>query len=124
MVGLNCRLRIWRIGEDTPDEVGGAVPKEKLIYQDVRARIEAIAVKMELLQQGIETLRLWKVMVTPQTLVVQERDEIELTAPVGHKLLGVRLRVITVQEDSLHPRDGRGHIELAVSRVYKGRTLA
>lgn len=122
MEGLYTTARIWRIvnsdvAHDSP--VGGAVLSGTVFYEGARCAFQDVVSTQALLEQGLETVKLIDCVVQPATLAIQERDELEVTAPSNHWYLGQRLRVIQVIRSSMHPSNPNAHIELKLQRVIR-----
>ena len=120
-VGLNCKVTIWCMEKEPDDSVGGAMLSGTAAYTDVLARFSPQQPTVQFLEQGLETQRLWRVRIVPGTLVIYENDELELTYPTEHALYGHRFRILGRGDDSLHPGQGRAHIDLTVSRIVRSR---
>lgn len=123
MEGLYSRARIWRmmnssVINDSP--VGGALMSGTIIYEDVRCSFQDAKGTQALYEQGLETLKMVDCIMQPQTLDVQERDEIEVTYPTNHWYYGKRLRVIEVLHSGMHPDNLNGHLELKLQRITRG----
>lgn len=116
ILGMNTRMNIWRINFPVDDEVGGAVVTGTLVYQDVRCRIEGAKPEMILLQQGLEIPKMFTAHVVPSTLVIKERDEIEVSVPTNHPYYGERMVVRGVQVLSMRPSDHRSYLILSLSK--------
>lgn len=117
MAGYNIRVTVWSITNDTLDDrVGGALMTGTAIYRDVQARLEQEPANQLLLQQGLETLHTYRMMIIPGTLTIHERYEVEITKPVDHHYYGQRFRVMGVMYSSHNPRDPRNYIMLNLTR--------
>lgn len=114
MNGLNLRANIWYITNASDDIVAGAVLTGTLAYHDVPVRIEEQRVTQVILEQGLETAKLYD-CVLQSRVIIHERDEVEVTKPSTHRLFGKRLRAMVVQHDSLI--DPRAHQECVLRRV-------
>ena len=114
--GMNSRMNIWRINFTTDDEVGGAVITGTLMYQNVHCRVEAVRPEMILVQQGLEIPRIFTAHVVPATLIIRERDEIEVTIPLNHAHYMERMIVRGVQTLGMRPSDSRSYQVLTLSK--------
>lgn len=119
MRGLNLTISIFTMANTADDEVGGANLTGTVAYTDVTARISARRPTQQALEAGLEVPRLLDMIVNGQGLVINERDEIEVTAPDGHPYLNERFRVIGLQHDSRRP--DWGHTEYTLSRIERSR---
>lgn len=117
--GMNARATVWRITFPTDDDVGGAVATGTPIYNDVTFRIQANLPDQAFLQQGLETLRTFDGFCRPGTLLIYERDEVEITWPLNHRYYGERFRVAGVTESDFHPNDARAYLILSLTRSEK-----
>ena len=86
--GSNVRCQIWQITQDTDDSAGGAMTTGTVIHTNVPARIQQQKEEQILLQQGLETPKIWTAIVTPVTLSLEERYELEVTCPTNYYLYG------------------------------------
>lgn len=123
--GYDVYCRIWRM-ENNPvadDVVGGAIVTGSVAYETVRMRFEPQRANLLLLEQGLETTRLISIMLWPASLVIYERDELEVTRPAYHPNFGQRFRITTVNRMSIHPADPRGFIHIFCERMDRTRTV-
>lgn len=116
MAGVNCLFSIWRWTYSADDEVGGAAPTGTYVYRDVRAFLQEEPEEQLLLQQGLETRKVFKARITPGYLTVYERDEVEIVAPADHYYYGKRFRVVNVRPSTHNRRDPRAYSLLTLSR--------
>lgn len=123
LAGLNVRGNIWRIDTTTDDVVGGAVTTGTLVYTNVWLRFEAQEPEQLLLQQGLETPKIFNVTCVPATLDIRERDEVEISKPTDHLFYGYRFRVIGVRYSSHVPRDPRNYLMLTLRRSERAHTI-
>lgn len=114
--GLNLRLSITHYHYHADDSVGGAVPHGLTTYSDVQARLESKMPSQLLLEQGLETEKIFVFLVRSGTLDIHERDEVEITSPFSHKYYGKRFRVVGVTESNQHPSDPRTYLILNTVR--------
>jgi len=120
--GLNIRVRIWRIEEQTDDDYGGAVVSGTILYNTADARLQALKPDPLLLQQGLEIDSLFRLLVHGSDRPYREYDEVEVIWPPKHKYYGERFRIIKIQEDALHPLDRRNFVEFTMSKVKYSRS--
>jgi len=116
MAGYNIRVDIWRMATDSDDEVGGAMITGSVVYSGIQAFMQEQSTEMLLEQQGLPTLSIFNVTLIPGTLIIYERDEIEITKPLDHPLYGKRFRIMNHRYSSNNPRDPRNYILLHVTR--------
>lgn len=114
--GQNCRGNIWRIGWGADDRVGGAVTTGTLEYQNVYARFQEQPEEQLILQQGLETTKIYKATIVPGTLDIRERDEFEVSQPLDHFYYGLRFRIINARPSDFNKRDPRNYILLTMTR--------
>lgn len=114
--GYNQTVSVTRYEYDPDDDVGGAMPTGTIILQDVNCRIEPIQPTMALLEQGLETVKLFRVHVDYRAKTIKENDELKVTRPKDSWYYLNSFRVLSVQHPSIKPSDPRGYIELVVRR--------
>jgi hypothetical protein len=121
--GLNIRSNIWRVTQGTDDLVGGAVITGTVVYENVLTRLEAQPEQQLLLQQGLETVRTFTAVVVPGTMVIKERDELEVIAPFDHPYYGDRFRIVSMRYSTHNPRDPRNYVMLSLIRSVRAHSL-
>lgn len=114
--GFNLKGKVWRIFYPTDDEIGGAQSSGTVAYNSIDLRLHAIEPDQVFLQQGLETLKTYRATVRDHSLIIYERDEIEIIWPPEHHYYESRFRVDGIMESNFHPRDARGYLILNVSR--------
>lgn len=114
--GLNIRVDIIRISNDPDDVVGGAQVTGTVVYQDIAARMQANKEEQLLLQQGLQTMRTYNMVIVPGTLDINERDEVQVVKPTDHPDYGNRFRIVGVRKSDHLPRDPRNYAMLALTR--------
>lgn len=119
--GLNAKCSIYR-DTVTDDNIGGAVPISGLVYSDVKCRISSVRPTQFAREQGIETPKLYNVVIWPADYAIRENDDFYLTSPSNHELYHKLMPIEGVQIDSIHPNDSRRHTELTLSRIVRSRT--
>lgn len=117
--GVNCRFALWRWTFTTDDSVGGAEPTGTFVYNNISAFLEEKPVEQLLLQQGLETQKIFQANVYPGWYIIYERDEVEIIAPTDHVYYGKRFRIINARHSSHNRRDPRGYIMLTMLRSVK-----
>lgn len=122
--GLTAQMRIWRMTNVADDDVGGALISGTAAYDCVACRFTPLRASQMLLEQGLETERLGTIITRPDTILIYERDVIEITAPTFHPNYGQRFRVLDVERTGLHAADRRGFLHLTVSRFDRARSEA
>ena len=121
--GLNMRVKVWRINYGADDIVGGAVTTGSIVYSDLDGRLQANMPSQLLLQQGLETIRTFLLLLRPGTLIINERDEVENTYPTNHRYYGQRFRVRGVLDTNFHPSDSRSYVLLNVTRSEEAHSV-
>jgi hypothetical protein len=106
MHGNNLKFRIVRPTNRPDDEIGGANISGVVIAEDVEGRIEEAKATMVLLQQGVDVTSVYRGQSRPVDM--EENDEITVTFPPYHNFYGKIFEVVSLQEPSTNPRDGRG----------------
>jgi hypothetical protein len=118
--GLNLKGTVWRMNQSSDDIVGGSVITGTMAYQNLAMRLNALRPSQVLLEQGLEVDRLFNASLLGRDVVINERDEIQITWPLHHPYHGERFRVLGVQLDSRRRR--YGHTEITLSRIEKSRS--
>lgn len=109
------KVTIWRITEGSDDYAGGAVVTGTNVYNNIQFRMQSNPDDMLLLQQGFETRKTFSAMIIPGTLVVKERDEIEITFPPNDVYLGKRFRIVSANYSDVTDNH-RKYIMLTLTR--------
>ena len=120
MAGLNLKATVWTMNQGTDDIVGGSVITGTIAYQNVAVRLNAIRPSQILLEQGLEVDRIFNASLMGKNVVINERDEIQITWPIDHPYCYERFRVLGVQLDGR--RRDYGRIEMTLSRIEKSRS--
>jgi hypothetical protein len=113
---MNIRFDIFRINYGSDDDVGGSVITGTCQYMDVRGRLQAEEPSQLLLQQGLETTRIFTATLVPGTLDIRERDEVWVSEPHDHPYYHQYFRVIGVRYSNFTPRDPRNYMMLSLTR--------
>jgi len=122
--GLNLRVSIWRMTTTSSDDaVGWAMVTGTVVHENVEGRLSQSRPSQIVLEQGLEADTIWTCRIRPASLVIYERDEVEVTRPPLHPHLNDRFRIRGVRRTSMHPRDGRGFIDLTLSRIERSRRV-
>jgi len=121
--GLNLRINIWRITQAPDDVVGGASITGTVSYYNVQARMNANEEQQLLLQQGLETMRTFNMTVSPGTLDIKERDEIQIVVPFNHPYIDDRFRVVGIRYQDLDPTDPRSYMLLSLTRSVRAHAI-
>lgn len=114
--GQNIRVKINRYATPTDDSAGGAQPTGTILYQTVDARMSMVRPTMALLEQGVETFKLFTFSFSDGTLGVREQDELVVIWPYNHPWISGSFRIIGVQQTSLQPSDPRRFLEVLARR--------
>jgi hypothetical protein len=121
--GLNSRCSIYRDVVFADDDIGGAVPTKLLKYSNVKCRVSSVRPTQMAREAGLETPKLYNVVLQPAGLDIRENDYFYLTLPTNHELYHVYIPIEGVQIDSISPADTyRRHMELTLSRIVRSRT--
>jgi len=120
MLGLNCKVKIHRNNYASDDDVGGAILPGTVVYEGLPARLHARRPSQAALETGLEVERLFDIIVNTQSLVVNERDEVEYEWPTDSPYYGERFRILGIQHDTRRPT--RGHTEMTLSRIERSRS--
>jgi hypothetical protein len=122
MLGLYTKVTVWRmmnstVANDSP--AGGAMMSGTVTYEGLNCALEDSKGTQLLFEQGLETTKLVDCIIRPQTLDIQERDELEVTFPRNHRYYGKRLRVVEVRNPLTHPGSNVGHLELRLQLIQR-----
>ena len=118
--GLNIRVNIWRMTEDTDDAVGGAMITGTVAYQDIYARLTLRRPSQIMLDQGLQTEKTGDLLLQGRNLTVYERDEIQVVWPPTHEFYGDKFRILGVQPSSRRAKYGPK--QYTVSRIVRSRS--
>jgi hypothetical protein len=121
--GQNLRCTVFRYTEGTDDLVGGATVTGTAVYTNIQLRLEEQPVQQLLLQQGLETQKTFEGIVVPGTMIIKERDEIEVTYPIEDVRYGKRFRIINARPSSMNTRDPRSYITLTLVRSERAHNI-
>jgi hypothetical protein len=113
--GYNIKVNIHRHVKQNDDEIGGADSYDKKRYLNVPARLEASRPMLTIMDQGLETIESWQLMIRP--LLVAENDEVEVSWPINHRFYGKYLKVIGISDTSMNPMDSRSYEIYTVRRI-------
>lgn len=116
VAGLNVRFRIWQMNEESDDYVGGASISGTCMYDNVLGSIQQLPTSQVFLEQGLETHKVFQILLVPGNLNLFERDELELVQPTDHWYVNNRFRVIGVQPARNLPRDPRNYLIVQAHR--------
>lgn len=123
--GLNATCTIQRRTQGLDDVIGGAVVTFVDLYTNVLCRIASIRpTYMDIVDQGLETLKPFQIIIWPANYTIYEGDKLIITAPAGHEFFLEEFLIMSVLIDSISPSDARGHIELYVNRFERSRSIA
>lgn len=124
--GTNLGVRIWHFtnAAGTDDEVGGSVPSGTVSYQHAHARIDQLSPTTPLLEQGLETNKLYRALINSRDANIQEQDIVEITSPVTHFDYGKKYRALAIQRQSFAPNDRRQYLIVTMSRIEQAHNNA
>jgi hypothetical protein len=115
------QVALHSIGQGTDDSIGGAVLTGTTSYPVLQATVQYMKPSLLLLEQGLETKRMARVLVQPGSLLIFERDELEVVGPLGHEDAGSLFRVVSVERTGFSPNDSRGRfLTLTCERFDRG----
>jgi len=112
--GLNIKVNVWRMVQQTDDEIGGAMLSGTLVFNNLPARIETNRPSVLLLDQGLDVDESFQMIFHP--CAVRERDEIEVSWPSQHRFYQKRMRVVALQNTSMNPLDSRDYMSVTLRR--------
>jgi len=116
------RANIWRINNQADNSGGGAVVSGTVVHSDVLIFWQEKPAEQIILQQGLETERIFAATLVPGTLDIRERDEIEITFPFNDYYYGKRFRIIGVQPSSHLPYDPRNYMLVTMVRSVRSHS--
>lgn len=119
MAGFNIRFKVIEEMDQTDNYVGGNVISGSCKYSNVMGRMQQQPVSQVFLEQGLETTKIFNILLIPGTLDIEERDELELTQPKDHQFYGDRFRVMSVRPSDFNPRDPRNYLMIQATRSVK-----
>ena len=117
--GMNLKFNIWRIEVDDDDYVGGALHTGTVVYYGAMGRMQANPEEQLVLQQGLETVRTFTIMLQKGDLDIRERDEAEVIAPYDHPYLNKRFRILSVSYSNFNPRNPNNYMMLQATRSVR-----
>lgn len=117
--GSNHIVTFVRYNYNPDDVIGGSNPTGTMLYENIEVRIKAIEPTMVLLEQGLETEKLFRVHV--HSINIEENDEMTVNLPINSWYANKKFRVISTQHPSLHPSDPRHYMTIVVRRWEKYR---
>lgn len=120
VAGLNVKIDVWHMANQADDDVGGAMLTGTVFMQDLEARLSPRRPSQLMLEQGLETERIFDLIVAGHSVTVRERDEIEVVWPLDHPLCANRFRVVGVQYPSRRAK--YGPLQFTLSRIERSRT--
>ncbi len=114
--GLNrvCELITFSYPQD--DSVGGSVPSGTVLYERLSARIEANMPTQALIDQGLQVVETWQVLVFPGNIDAGVNDQLRFTAPVNDWFFNKKFRIVGITRSSNHPQNDRNLIKFIVRR--------
>lgn len=117
--GLNIRIDIWTMSQDTDDAVGGAMITGTVAHSGIPARLTMRRPSQIMLEQGLETTKVADLLLQGRNISVNERDEIQVVWPLDHPFINARFRIEGVQPGSRRERFGPK--SYTVTRIERGR---
>jgi hypothetical protein len=114
--GKNQIAKWWRFYQNPDDYIGGSVPTGTILNDSVMVRIEPKPPTMALLEQGVETIKLFQTAVSYVARDIKENDMLEVYEPSESWYAGQMFRVVNVQHPSLRPNDPRSEVQVLLRR--------
>jgi hypothetical protein len=121
--GNNIVATIWTFDYPSDDYVGGAQPTGTMAYQNISCRYEPLPPTIPLLEQGVETVKLFNFFINRADIVIKENDEVQINLPVNHMYANQYFRIISVQKTGFHPSDSRGFLRLITKRREEAHAI-
>jgi len=120
--GLNCTCSIYRTASGaSDDDIGGQDGARSLVYSGIPCRVSSVRPSQFSREQGLETPKLYNVILQPADRAIREWDDFYLTSPSNHEIYHKYVPIEGVQIDSIHPNDPRRHIELTLEKIVRSR---
>ena len=119
VAGTNSKARIWRYSNEDDDVVGGAVLSGTVQYANILCRMDVVPSEQLLLQQGLETTKMFTATLVPGNLDIRERDELEIIAPYDHIYLGDEFRIIEVRGQIFNSRNPNKYMVVTMTRSIR-----
>lgn len=120
--GTNYLVKIFRPTTPVDDIVGGAIPVDTLVHDHLLARIEARRPTMALLEQGLDTIKLFVADLSWIAKDTKENDLLYVFEPVDAPYAGLKFRIISVRLPSLRGNDPRSHVQVTLRRWSDNHT--
>jgi hypothetical protein len=121
--GHNALAKVLRYEFKDDDEIGGASPSGTVLLENIWCRIEPIEPTMALLEQGLETVKLFRTSLDYRAKSVSENDELVVTAPIGSIYRNKAFRLVSVQHSSLRADDPRSQVLVIMRRRHEAHQL-
>jgi hypothetical protein len=121
--GYNALAKVLRYEFKDDDEIGGASPSGTVLLENIWCRIEPIEPTMALLEQGLETVKLFRTSLDYRAKNVSENDELVVTAPIGSIYRNKAFRLVSVQHSSLRADDPRSQVLVIMRRRHEAHQL-
>lgn len=121
--GKNQLVQVWRYTYPQDDNIGGSVPSGTMLYDSLLVRISPIKPTMALLEQGLETVKLFNTAISYRAKDIKENDEIVVYEPRESFYYNQHFRVISVQHASLRPNDPRSEVIIIMRRWEDAHVL-
>lgn len=121
--GYNQLARIIDYNYPSDDSIGGSQPSGTILYDNVLVRVEPLKPTMALLEQGVETVKLFETAISAKAKEVKENNELVIYAPVESEYINQHFRIISVRHPSLRPNDPRSQIILIMKRHEQAHAL-
>ena len=99
------------------DDVGGAYPTGTVLHESIQGRIEEEPANTMLLQQGLETKKIYRGMFWGHELTFREQDQFIVTSPPNHYHFGDTFRVMSRTTPNQHPAIKQNYILAQLERV-------
>ena len=114
--GHNSIARIIRYTTPLDDMIGGAVPSGTVLHDSVLVRISPVKPTMVLLEQGLETVKLFETELSWIAQDVRENDVLEVYEPFDSQFHDEQFRIISVRPPSLRANDPRSQVHVVLRR--------
>ena len=114
--GYNQLARIIDIDYLPDDSIGGSVPTGTMIYDNLLVLVDPLKPTTALLEQGIETVKLFETAVSARASNIKENNQLIIYAPEESPYFNQTFRVVAVRHPSMRPNDPRSQIIITLKR--------
>ena len=122
--GLHMKSDIIAITYSSDDDTGGAIITGSVAYNSLPSILTARRSSQRMLEAGLETDTVYDFTCAAkfqrERVIINERDEVQVTWPLNHALFGLKFRVTGVQVGS--SRISYAPLHCTLSRIVSSRS--